>query len=288
MIEWPDDLVSDIARRKCVIYIGSGVSMNSCNAQGKRPRTWWDLLNYMMERMDNPKNHINKLLKENDYLTACELIKSRLGRDRFVRIIREEFLTPSYKAAKIHEELFKLDSRLTITPNFDKIYETYALSQTNGSTVVKYQYDNDIQSAIREDGRLIIKAHGSIDSPEKLIFTRNEYAKARTNNRHFYEILEALSLTHTFIFIGCGVNDPDIRLLLEDAFFKHNSYRPHFMLMPRGILHSEHQNVIEESMNLKILNYSKNNNHSELTESLSQLVSLVEDVREELRENGNW
>ncbi|MCL8034387.1 SIR2 family protein, partial [Pseudomonas aeruginosa] len=63
---------------------------------------------------------------------------------------------------------------------------------------------------------LIIKIHGSVDSTDKLIFTRKDYSEARTKYRNFYQIIEALSLTHTFIFIGCGTNDPDIRLLLED------------------------------------------------------------------------
>ena len=29
MISWPEELVTDIARRKCVLYLGSGVSANS-------------------------------------------------------------------------------------------------------------------------------------------------------------------------------------------------------------------------------------------------------------------
>ena len=40
MINWPDYLVKDIARRRCVIYLGSGVSHNSENAEGDHPMTW--------------------------------------------------------------------------------------------------------------------------------------------------------------------------------------------------------------------------------------------------------
>lgn len=40
MFNWPNDLVSDIARRTCVLYIGAGVSANSSSAKGISPPTW--------------------------------------------------------------------------------------------------------------------------------------------------------------------------------------------------------------------------------------------------------
>ncbi|QUJ69359.1 SIR2 family protein (plasmid) [Photobacterium sp. GJ3] len=262
--------------------------MNSTNKNGQRPKTWHALLTDMLNKVESPKQHIIKLLKENDYLTSCEIIKDKMGREQFVRTLRQEYLTPSYLPADIHKNIFRLDSRLVITPNFDKIYDSYATGQTHGSVIIKNHYDSDIHSAIRENGRLIIKAHGTIDTPEKLIFTRKEYAEARSKYSNFYEILEALSVTHTFIFIGCGVNDPDIRLLLEDTFFKHDSYKPHYMLMPNGSLHKDQINIIQRTMNLRVLGYSKNNNHIELTDSLANLEVKVNSVRDELRQNSNW
>jgi hypothetical protein len=44
MIEWPDNLVDAIARRKCVLFLGSGISANSCNDEGKHPATWESFL----------------------------------------------------------------------------------------------------------------------------------------------------------------------------------------------------------------------------------------------------
>ena len=40
MINWPEDVVEDIARRRCVLYLGSGVSANSVNEKGETPATW--------------------------------------------------------------------------------------------------------------------------------------------------------------------------------------------------------------------------------------------------------
>lgn len=287
MIKWPEEVVSDISRRRCVIFLGSGVSLNSVNTNRRRPKTWLAFLESMLERI-SPKAHIKKLLKENDYLTACEVIKRELGKEEFTRVVREEFLTPAYIPAEIHKKIFLLDSRIVATPNFDKIYETYANTKANGSIVVKQHYDPDVVSAVRGSGRIILKIHGTIDSPNNLIFTRAEYAEARTKYATFYELLAALSLTHTFIFLGCGVNDPDIKLLLEDTLFKHKSSRSHLMLLPKNALHDSVVAVIQDTMNLKIIQYSPKDNHKELIDSISDLVQLVEDEREEIKITMNW
>jgi hypothetical protein len=145
----------------------------------------------------------------------------------------------------------------------------------------------DIAESIRGTDRMILKVHGTIDSPERMIFTRKEYAEAREKYRSFYSVLESLALTHTFIFLGCGVNDPDIRLLLEDSFFRNHSARAHIFVLPAG-LHSDVKTVLQDSMNLAILTYKSANNHKELVDSLQELVGLVENERENVKMTGNW
>lgn len=287
MIEWPVQVIDDVSRRRCVLFLGSGISMNSRNHFDRRPKSWFEFLSSLLPKV-TPNAHIRKLLKDQDYLTACEVLKRSLGRDEFTRAIREEFLAPQYRHAKIHEAIFALDSRIVATPNFDKIYETYANSQAAGSIVVKHHYDSDINSIIRTPGRLILKVHGTVDSPENLIFTRADYAEARTRFSAFYEILQALALTHTFIFLGCGISDPDIKLLLEDSLFRHPSSRSHLMLLPTSALHKSVAEVVEDTMNLKIVRYSPQDDHRALLDGIVRLAELVDAGREQLKEDMNW
>ena len=37
MIDWPEHLIEAIARRKSVLFLGSGISANACNDEGKHP-----------------------------------------------------------------------------------------------------------------------------------------------------------------------------------------------------------------------------------------------------------
>lgn len=291
MIDWPVDLVSDLARRKTVVFLGSGISRNSTSAAGRSPKIWAEFLAEAAQGIpanSKIKTTFNKLVKGNDYLTACEVLKLELGRPAFKQKLRDEYLTPAYLHAAIHESIFKLDSRIVATPNFDKIYETYANHAAGGSIVIKHHYDPDIADAIRGTDRLILKIHGTIDSPDRMIFTRKEYAKARVEYREFYSILEALFLTHTFLFLGCGVNDPDIRLLLEDISFRHPSAKPHFFVLPADALHESVKTVLQDSMNITFLTYKSIRSHAILKESLDQLVIKADSFREELKNTANW
>jgi hypothetical protein len=286
---WPESLISDLARRKCILFLGAGVSMNSKSADGlKSPPSWKSFLEICIAGMQNT-TQIRKLIANEDYLTACEMIKSKLAKGQFHSNVKSAFLVPKFKHASIHESLFKLDCRIVVTPNFDKIYETYVSRETDGTVIVKNYCDNDIVTDIKGDGRVIIKIHGTVDNTQKLIFSRSDYARARSESRDFYELLNALSLTHTFLFIGCGVNDPDIRLLLEDSFFKHDATKPHFMVASEKSIHKDMKSIIEDTLNLNILQYkTPKGSHDELTRSLNELVGFVDERRIGVKETMNW
>lgn len=287
MIVWPTDLVEDIARRKCVLVLGAGVSKNSTNITGTRPKDWKEFLITASENIPG-KAEIRKQISSGDFLTACELIKNELGRDDFNTLVRQEFLTPQFQPANIHQHIYNLDSRIIITPNFDKIYDTYANTTSHGSIIVKKFNENDVADCIRRPEHLIIKIHGSVESPDNLIFTRKDYSESRTKYRDFYHLIDALSITHTFIFIGCGTNDPDIRLLLEDYSFRFAQNKKHYIIMSKNAVHTKVREIISETMSLKALLYDPINHHEKLTDALEDLVKKVEIKRNDLAATMDW
>ena len=287
MINWPENIISDIARRKCVLVLGAGVSKNSSNSKNERPKDWKEVLLHGAGKT-NKKKLITGLVKVGDLLTACEILKKVLGRDKFNEFIRNEYQTPKFPACEIHKYVYDLDSRIVATPNFDKIFDVYADHVSKGNINIKTYYDDDIADCIRRLEPTILKIHGTITTPDKLIFSRKDYSKARTGFRDFYSILEALIITHTFIFIGCGISDPDIRLLLEDNGNKFRFARNHYIVTPKNANKKEVLDIVEETMNLTPILYDSKNNHSILTESLRVLVDRVELKRQEFADKMNW
>ena len=225
-------------------------------------------------------------MKQKDYLTACELIKHNL-KDEFSRLLRDEFVIPRYNPAVIHEYLFNLDLHIVLTQNFDKIYDTYASTESSNTIMITNYYDDDIASVVRGNCRAIIKAHGTIDQPTKMVFTRSEYGKARYDYSTFYLLLDSLVLTHTFVFVGCGLDDPDTRMTLERHAHLFPYGRPHFIVLPSG-QHRDIQESTSRNLNLRMLTYKSDNNHIELSNSLKNLVDSVEIKRNEMASSFNW
>lgn len=294
-MKWPANLVEDIAARRAVIFFGSGVSLNSSGEAGKRPESWWTFLDGIKKQAKKDKKikasdlaSVERLLNENDLLSVCDILKSAIGREDFVRKIRKEFKEPKYRPADIHKYIHKLDLRVVVTPNFDEIYDNYAAGASGGTSTVKHYKDVDLAECLRGNERLILKIHGTVSRPNELIFTRGEYAKARNEHRSFYSLIESLLRTHTFLFVGCGLSDPDIRMLLEDYAYSFSHSRQHYFAMPGGVLGPVSADVIGQSLNIEFVNYSVENNHRELTEGLGELVDLVERERTKLAEKQLW
>ena len=199
--------------------LGSGVSKNSEGNGGVKPPTWREFLDEALAQVPPKSRHISSALNSGDYLSACEWIKSRMD-ERWNPFLISKFLTPAYQPNRMHELIFDLDASVYVTPNFDKIFDTYVSERTDGTTIVKTYYDDDVQQLIRSGGRLILKMHGTIDAPDRMIFGRGKYAEARVNYYQFYHLVDALLLTNTFLIVGCGLNDPDFQLLFENFAYR--------------------------------------------------------------------
>lgn len=288
MIDWGDAVVDAIARRRAVLVVGSGVSRNSVNDKGERPASWEHFLRECASEYGNPK-HVVEVISRRDYLLGCQLLKTIMGRDKFVERVQMEFQLKRFRPAEIHKHLYGLDVAITLSPNFDNIYDDYCRTASLGSYVIKDHASTDTIAYLnKRDVRLLIKSHGSANDPDDLIFTAEEYSRARTKHSLFYDIIRSLALTHTFLFIGCGVDDPDLRMLFEDIRFTYGRTPLHFMTIPNGEVPPEVLKELGEVMQVKHLTYAPDDGHKELTESLAMLVELVEQRREVLANGRNW
>lgn len=290
MFDWPNDLVSDIARRTCVLYIGAGVSANSSSANGISPPTWEAFLRSCLTKINKTdRSYIEQLLSQQDLLSACEVIIAKIGTTEFNNAAQDAFRRPGFKPASIHETIYNLDARLVITPNVDKIYEQYAQATSCGTIVVKKQTEHDISNFIRSTDRVILKAHGSIDAPNEMIFSKYQYNEARYKYSEFYKLLDSLALTHTYVFIGCGLNDPDIRLTLENYNFGFPGCKPHYFVAADTAMNPDLEQSLLKNCNLKVIKYNNSDGkHEKLLPALNDLVALVEDERNKIAGSQNW
>lgn len=282
MIAWPDALISDLLSQRAVLFIGSGVSRNSVGEDGvTRPKCWADFLVHAANSI-GILGQIQPYLDRNDYLTALDFIRNKMSRDQYSQLVTAEYMTPKYCEADIHHHIYRIGSNIVLSPNFDKIYDIYSAHKSRGTVITKQYYDEGLARYIRGDQRVVIKIHGSVDSPQNMIFGRKDYAESRVKHSWFYDILRSLIITHTFVFIGCGTEDPDIRLLLEDINFSAGQAREHYFVSADSSIDAGLEAILLSTMNLRVLRYSidpLSGSHQDLTDSLEALAVLVEASR---------
>ncbi|GEL74786.1 SIR2 family protein [Myxococcus virescens] len=295
-IAWSNDLIRDLAKRRCVIFLGAGVSANAKNDKGTSPPLWDAFLEAATKRLTSQQAaEVSQLIAAKDLLSAGERVKRYLG-PLFMGMVQEAFINPKFRPAEIHKHILRLDPRIVVTTNFDKVYESLANSpdELAGSLVTKNLSDIDLTAVLRGEGRSIIRLHGTADRVDDLILARSDYAKAHVRMRSSYEVLEALALTHTFFFVGYSLRDPDLQLILETHAVKHPHARYHYATVP-GPADSMQVDTYRDVLRVELLPYTVvpgsnpgTQDHSDLTKSLGELVPLVENERDALRTSLEW
>jgi hypothetical protein len=81
MIVRPTSLVREIAARRCVLFLGAGVSASASDPADptNRPKTWPEFLAdaTALIHMSKHKKTIAKLIKEKKFLLACKASGTR-------------------------------------------------------------------------------------------------------------------------------------------------------------------------------------------------------------------
>lgn len=256
-ISWPPSLVEDIARGRCVIFLGAGVSSSAKTdpPENRSPRIWGKFLEDINNQfINNPdeKAYIKDLIISKQYLSALQCIYNDIDTGTYHHIIEQEFSAPDYKPSKVHELIFEIDPKIIITTNFDFIYEKTVPRQAR--TTVVYNNCSNYSDAIRSNKRVIVYAHGNVDNIGEVVFTKENYYNAKRKYPEFYSITQALFMTNTVLFIGCGLNDPDINLMLENVYIRTSSTKPHYNITLEGV----HESLIKDwksSYNIETLQY---------------------------------
>ncbi len=288
MVDWPEPLIHDIARRRCVIVIGSGVSRQSRGKGGVAPATWDAFLSQSNNELpDGPKVHITEAIQKGDLLHACEWLQ-RAYDALWTKRLRAAFSKPNFAVSDVHKLICRLDSRILMSLNFDDIIDRAAVDIYAGTCVKKSYYDSDVAEFLRGTERYLVKVHGSLDNPSQLIFTQNQYAAARVTASSFYNAFDSALMSHTFLFLGAGYRDPDINLVLENQNFTYSESYPHYFLAAQG-MHDDLKASLRSNRNLKVVDYDPvDDSHSGFTSVIGELVTAVDAVRVELADSSEW
>lgn len=266
------DLLDDLARGKIVLFVGAGASKSAIPRNGGTFKGWAEFLDSACLKISDVKikNIISSRIKSKDYLIASELLKENL-RDQWTDLLSSEFQQAA-NTSRLHKALINLGQRVIITTNFDKLIENAwsECSPARYPTVVS-DVDHKVFRLFRNNDPYIIKLHGTIDSPEKIIFDKTSYQREAFANQFYRDLIGTLLLTHTFLFIGFSMDDPAISSILESHAFRFFDSRPHYIFIP-----GKDEPIVDELSKkvrkLFVMKYPAKNNHIALVESLEKLA----------------
>lgn len=277
-IKWPENLIEELAYRRCILFLGSGISATAKNADGESPETWKKFL-INAKSLIRTTNKIDlkfvkDMIAQKNYLLALQAIYDLSDPGEYNKFLKDVFARANYLASDVHKAIKIIDSKIVITTNFDKIYDNLC----NEPNYVIYDYSNakSIGANIKSPENLIIKAHGNIDDTDDIIFTSKQYNEVQVKYPTFYTLLHALFLTHTVIFLGYGLSDPDINLVLHGLSNTSNSSTPHYISIKKG--ESSHiKNHWKDTYNISVLEYGPD--FKDFNESIFDLRDLVQSLR---------
>ena len=284
--QWPDVLVDRIGQHDFVLFIGAGVSSNSTNKLGQSPPRWRALIEALSEKFLSENKtraaEVTRAIRTHDLLTAAEIIQHHCDTSSRADDFRNEIANKVdggitadsiFQKNSIHDLISALDPRIIITTNFDKILERHF---NHGFKILSFD-STEIAATVRQGHPMILKLHGNVDHAASTILTRLDFTRLRRDGRHALDTLEALLLTRTALFIGYSLDDPDLRLVLENQFGAKGARPAHYLLTQRE-KSDIRRALLRDAYGVRLVEYT--GEHSAGVEkSLTALVALVDAKR---------
>lgn len=189
-----------------VAFLGAGVSIPAglpgwgqllCDAAATSPE--------LATRLDG--------LKSLDPLDQASVV------ERFVPTLRQDVaarLQPP-QAALAHTLLASLPVAEFVTQNYDRLFELAAAAAGAPVAVIP-------GTRVADEQRWLLKMHGSVDRPQEIVLTREDYLRYGERRAALAAIVQALLITKHMLFVGFSLSDPNFHRIADDV---------------RKVLHSE-------------------------------------------------
>lgn len=272
-VEIPPELIRAIQSRRCVVFIGAGVSQASGLPGWKSLLS--DLINWCKSEkiVLSKKTVINQSLKKNELLEVAEEIKSQIGGENLRRYLSEVFHDPLIRPSKSQEILAEIPFAGRVTTNYDKLHESAYLEKCKTSlTVMTHRQAAELSAALREGKDFLVKAHGDIDQSDTIILTSSDYRELIHGNKKYQVFFQSLFSTKKVLFVGCSLADPDFRLFLEELKTTFQGHvETHYALLPAQQYTPLKLKSLQDEFGICALEYAATKGHPEVLYFLERL-----------------
>jgi hypothetical protein len=201
-------LLDDLVNGRWLPVIGAGMSLNATVAPPAKMPLWADLGKHFAEEL-------------NDYsptgvLDAISAYEHEFGRARLIERLAELLHLNKAQPGPAHKEFCSLPFDIVCTTNFDFLLEKqYALERQDNRTVHPVVDEDQLSINIGASGTLLVKLHGDLRHPKRLVVTEADYDGFLANYPLIATYLSNQLITKTAVFVGYSLDDPDFRQIWQ-------------------------------------------------------------------------
>jgi hypothetical protein len=225
----PRQLLEHLRDRRLVLFAGAGLSV-----QAGLP-TWRSLIEDVVQRTvaeaiegEQASAELKCMLAAGKWLQIADHCKEKLGPGGYARLLAERLSDAGRPVPDVHRLAVRLPFAAWVTTNYDKLLERAYAEERGGLPKTLTNLDTAALGQLLFDGApFVLKAHGDL--------TSRDYRDHIHGNTAFSAAFSAVLLTHSVLFVGYSLSDPDFNLLLDRQLLTFQGFVPERYALMSGI-----------------------------------------------------
>ncbi|MBQ4384370.1 MAG: SIR2 family protein [Kiritimatiellae bacterium] len=201
----PKPLLDSLVTGDVIPFIGAGFSKNCEGPIGSSMPDWNALGKAIASEMPGYEFDGNPI----DALSAYE---GRYRRSTLVETLRRVLQADVIRPGTAHQLLVNSFRGVICTTNFDTLIEVAFVEKGMNPIVVTSE---DGLPTLKANAASIIKIHGDLNHPERLVVTESDYDSFISKNPLLCTYISSLFITKTMLLVGYSLDDSDLRQLLR-------------------------------------------------------------------------
>lgn len=201
-----EDILEYKKKKKLAFFVGAGVS-----AVSNYP-SWSDLVKDMADELKY-KYKIDAdgkaFFPSDEYLRIPQIYYDNKGKKKYYEKVNSSF-SNNCEPNKVHDLIMQINPYHILTTNYDTLLEQAANKYGINYSVINH----DEKVAVTPTKRYILKVHGDFEY-NKFVLKEQDYLDYERDYILIDTVMKTIIATNLIVFIGYGLNDYNIKLILN-------------------------------------------------------------------------
>lgn len=281
--EPPQELTRAVANGHAVLVLGSGASAHAGLLTGI------DFLLSVMSRLESelpkglhqvmtasdPRQELTDLMTNlGGFAKMMDALSAGVSRERLVNSIEESVRTSSDQTSSLHNALAQPRWHAVVNLTWDDLaYKSFVEHTTTPMRSVTARDSSEISKSSRAGERLLFEPFGDFGRKASITLTIEEMRRQFRQGPGFQRALAGLLQTHSWLFIGVGIDTIEQFLQTIASDFEAIDQR-HFALVPQNPTNAVRESTLGR-FGVSLLPYDATHGHGAVSDFAKLLRSAV-------------